>query len=89
LEHYTNAGVLDCVINGMSGSALYTEAIRRHLLERLDHAGYLGRELARAERTLDTGEPYVQDKAPGQPSAESPPSTCECSGQCGLESELR
>lgn len=88
LEHYTNAGVLDCVVEGMSGSALYTEAIRRHFLERLDHAAYLGRELARAERTLDTGEPYIQDKAPGQLGSESPPSTCECSGQCSSESEL-
>ena len=51
LEHYTNAGVLDCAIEGLAGSALYTEAIRRHLLERLDHAAYLGRELARAERS--------------------------------------
>lgn len=87
LEHYTNAGVLDCVIEGMSGSALYTEAIRRHLLERLDHAAYLGRELARAERTLDTGEPYVQDKAPGEPAVESSASTCGCNDQCLSESE--
>jgi dihydropteroate synthase len=30
-------------------------------LSRLDHALYLGRELQKAERCLDTGEPYVQD----------------------------
>lgn len=89
LEHYTNSGVLDCVIEGTSGSALCTETIHRHLLERLDHAAYLGRELARAERALDTGEPYIQDKAPGQLAAESPASTCECSGQCGSEGELK
>ena len=52
LEHYTNAGVLDCVIEGLAGSALYAEAIRRHLLERLDHAAYLGRELARARALI-------------------------------------
>jgi tetrahydromethanopterin S-methyltransferase subunit A len=89
LEHYTNAGVLDCVIEGISGSALYTEAIRRHLLERLDHAAYLGRELGHAERALDTGELYVQDKAPGQLATESSVSACECRGQCGSESELK
>jgi tetrahydromethanopterin S-methyltransferase subunit A len=89
LEHFTNAGVLDCVMEGISTSALCTETIRRHLLERLDHAAYLGRELARAERALDTGEPYIQDKAPGQLAAESPASTCECSGPCGSESELK
>ncbi|MGB7563268.1 MAG: DUF4346 domain-containing protein [Prochlorococcaceae cyanobacterium] len=30
-------------------------------LSRLDHALYLGRELAHAERCLDEGVPYVQD----------------------------
>jgi tetrahydromethanopterin S-methyltransferase subunit A len=89
LERYTNAGVLDCVIEGMSGSTLCTEAIRRHLLERLDHAAYLGRELARAERTLDTGEPYVQDKAPGRLAGEYSADTCECTRQSGTEGELK
>jgi tetrahydromethanopterin S-methyltransferase subunit A len=89
LEHYTNAGVLDCVLEGTSGSALYAEAIHRNLVGRLDHAAYLGRELARAERTLDTGEPYVQDKAPGEPVTDSPVSSCSCSGSCDSEGELR
>lgn len=30
-------------------------------LSRLDHALYLGRELQKAERCLDSGEPYIQD----------------------------
>ncbi len=30
-------------------------------LSRLDHALYLGRELQKAERCLETGEPYIQD----------------------------
>jgi len=85
LEHYTNAGVLDCVIEAISSPALYAEAIHRNLVGRLDHAAYLGRELARAERSLDTGEPYVQDKAPGTTGAESPVSSCECSGSCEPE----
>ncbi len=65
LEHYTNAGFLDCVIEGSSPASLYCTAIQRNLLTRLDHAAYLGRELARAEQTLKTGEPYVQGRAPG------------------------
>jgi tetrahydromethanopterin S-methyltransferase subunit A len=66
LEHYTNTGVLNCVLEGRSPAALYATAIARHLITRLDHAAYLGRELARAERILLTGEPYVQDRAPGE-----------------------
>lgn len=38
-------------------------------IERLDHAAYLGRELARAEQALLTGTVYIQDAAPGQESA--------------------
>ena len=83
LEHYTNQGVLNCVLEGASAGALYSEAIERQFLTRLDHAAYLGRELARADHSLDTGEPYVQDKAPG--ATDSPVSSCECSGSCESE----
>ncbi len=65
VEHYSNAGVLDCVIAGRTPAAVWSEIIARSLVGRLDHAAYLGRELARAERSLETGEPYVQDRAPG------------------------
>jgi tetrahydromethanopterin S-methyltransferase subunit A len=66
VEHYTNAGILDCVLEGGSPGALYTTMIERHLLTRLDHAAYLGRELARAGYALLTGTAYIQDAAPGQ-----------------------
>ena len=65
VEHYTNKGVLDCALEGNSTGALYVEAIERQLVTRLDHAAYLGRELARAERSLLDGRPFVQDAAPG------------------------
>jgi len=64
LEHYLNDGVLDVVIEGASAAELYTPAIDRGLISRLDHAAYLGRELARAEESLRVGEPFVQDAAP-------------------------
>jgi tetrahydromethanopterin S-methyltransferase subunit A len=67
VEHYTVAGVLDCIIVGRTPAAVCAEVVERHLLTRLDHAAYLGRELARAERSLRTGERYVQDRAPGPP----------------------
>lgn len=66
VEHYTNAGILDCVLEGISPGALSATMIERHLLTRLDHAAYLGRELARAEYALLTGTAYIQDAAPGQ-----------------------
>ena len=65
VEHYTKAGVLDCVVAGATPVAVYYEVVKRGLVTQLDHAAYLGRELATAERTLRTGEAYVQDRAPG------------------------
>ncbi len=67
VEHYTNAGVLGCVVEGPTSTAVYAEIVKRKLVSQLDHAAYLGRELATAERCLRTGEPYIQDKAPGEP----------------------
>jgi len=64
LEHYRNDGVLDAIIEGQTAAELYTPAVDRGLLSRLDHAAYLGRELARAEESLKTGESYIQDAAP-------------------------
>ena len=38
-----------------------TEGEGPHLISKLDHALYLGRELQRAEHCLFTEEPYIQD----------------------------
>ncbi len=64
LEHYRNDGLLDTVIEGGTAAELYTPAIDRGLLSRLDHAAYLGKELAQAEESLRSGEPFIQDAAP-------------------------
>lgn len=80
LEHYRKEGVLDLVIQGATASAVAATAIERGVLSRLDHAVYLGRELARAEESLRTGAPYVQDRAPEPPSAEETHKSCGCSG---------
>lgn len=82
VEHYANRGALTCVVEGPTAAAVYAEIIARGLVTRLDHAAYLGRELARAERSLETGEPYVQDRAAGesdQPVAQA----CGCGTPCG------
>jgi tetrahydromethanopterin S-methyltransferase subunit A len=82
VEHYTVAGVLDSIIVGSTPAAVWTEVIERHLLTRLDHAAYLGRELASAERSLRTGERYVQDRAPGESGASST-QACGCNSHAG------
>ena len=81
VEHYTNSGLLDYVIEGNSAGALYTTVIERHLLTRLDHAAYFGRELARAEHALLTGTAYIQDAAPGQDFS-APSVQCGCGPAC-------
>ncbi len=82
LEHYANDGVLDSVLEGSTAGDLYQAAIRRKLLSRLDHAAYLGRELARVEQCLKDGSTYVQDRAPESFSETrlNSANSCGCSG---------
>lgn len=84
LEHYHNDGVLDVVIEGHSPAELYIPAIEQHLISRLDHAAYLGKELARAEQALLSGVSFIQDAAPeieNEPSTTPP--ACGCGSTCG------
>ncbi len=62
-EHYDNSGRKDAEIRGRSARAIYKTVVRMGLISRLDHAAYLGRELARAECALAEGSEYVQDAA--------------------------
>ena len=81
LEHYDNDGVLDALIEADQAAGLYIPAIERGLISRLDHAAYLGRELARAEEALRTGAPYIQDAAPEErvlPSQSATPCGTSC-----------
>jgi tetrahydromethanopterin S-methyltransferase subunit A len=64
-EHYENDGRLAHVIEGREGAVIAATAIEQGLLTQLDHAAYLGRELARAEIALKTGSHYEQDAALG------------------------
>ena len=82
LEHYANTGVLTTIIEGRTAAELYMTAIDCELVSRLDHAAYLGRELARAEGTLTSGDIYVQDAAPEIESA----TDCGCTDACGSAS---
>jgi tetrahydromethanopterin S-methyltransferase subunit A len=89
LEHYRSDGVLDRVIAGRSPAELYIPAVEKGVVSRLDHAAYLGQELARAEQALLKGGSYVQTAAPelgtrarvvNEPANE--PSACGCGGSC-------
>lgn len=64
LEHFRNDGVLDRIYEAKTSAELYIPVIEEGLLTRLDHAAYLGRELARAENALKDGKDYIQDGAP-------------------------
>ncbi len=80
VEHYANDGVLETVIEGPTPAAVGATAVERGVISRLDHAVYLGRELARAHASLVTGEPYVQDRAP-EAAPEPEPSKDSCTGK--------
>jgi len=95
LEHYRNDGVLDVVIEGRNAAAVYIPATERNLISRLDHAAYIGKELARAEAALEGSGAYVQDAAPEGGGGEAGPAFtpalvpgernnpgCGCGGTC-------
>lgn len=62
------------MIEGKEVALIAATVVERGMITRLDHAAYLGRELAKAEGALRNGALYVQDAAlrelPLKPSAE-------------------
>jgi len=66
LEHYKEDGTLNEVVFGENPAWIASTAIERNLVSRLDHAAYLGRELAKAEFAIRTGATYTQDAALGE-----------------------
>lgn len=87
LEHYRNDGVLDRVVEGQKAEELYFPVIDQGLISRLDHASYLGKELARAEQALRTGGDYVQDGAPEREPL-SLVEVSECSATCNCRRSI-
>jgi tetrahydromethanopterin S-methyltransferase subunit A len=79
VEHYRNDGVLDTLVEGRKAAELYFPVIDRGLISKLDHAAYLGRELAQAERALESSESYRQDAAPESIAECSEAKACSCS----------
>jgi dihydropteroate synthase-like protein len=50
------------IIKGKTAESLYSKILTMGLVSKLDHAAYLGSELAKAEIALRTGKEYIQDK---------------------------
>ncbi len=60
--HYEAAMDSPCkIIKGKTAESVYVKIFELGLVSRLDHAAYLGRELAKAEICLKTGKDYIQD----------------------------
>jgi len=66
VEHYSNDGTLRNMVEGRNAADICAELIEKKLVTQLDHAAYLGRELAKAEMSLFSGFKYTQDKAEGE-----------------------
>jgi dihydropteroate synthase-like protein len=49
------------IVKGGTAEAVYAKIVDMGLVTRLDHAAYLGSELAKAELALRTGKEYIQD----------------------------
>ncbi|MBN1358177.1 DUF4346 domain-containing protein, partial [Candidatus Bathyarchaeota archaeon] len=49
------------IIKGKTAETVYAKIVETGLITRLDHAAYLGNELAKAEIGLKTGKEYIQD----------------------------
>ena len=50
------------IVKGKTAEAVYAKIVETGLVTRLDHAAYLGSELAKAEVALKTGKEYIQDR---------------------------
>jgi tetrahydromethanopterin S-methyltransferase subunit A len=65
IEHYSNDGVLRNMVEGKNSASICATLIEKKLITQLDHAAYLGRELAKAELSISLDTPYTQDRAQG------------------------
>jgi tetrahydromethanopterin S-methyltransferase subunit A len=63
VEHYAYDNTLLRVIEGSAAQALYKTIIANGWVTELSHAAYLGKELTKAELSIQFGFKYVQDGA--------------------------
>ncbi len=65
VEHYRNDGRITNIVEGQDAATVCSTILRIGLVSQMDHAAYLGRELAKAELSLLTDKVYIQDRAQG------------------------
>jgi tetrahydromethanopterin S-methyltransferase subunit A len=63
VEHYDYKEKLLRIIEGDDARSIYLTIVRNGWISRLDHAAYFGRQLARAEHSIQEAIDYVQDGA--------------------------
>lgn len=56
------SGKLRMIFRGQNGIDLYRAILLHDFIDHMDHAAYLGYELARAENSLKTNRKFIQDK---------------------------
>lgn len=61
LEHYSYDNTLQRVVEGKDARSIYWTIIENGWVTQLSHAAYLGKELAKAELSIQLGFKYVQD----------------------------
>ena len=61
VEHYSYENKLLRKIEGTNGRDIYFTIINNKWVTELSHAAYLGKELARAELSIQKGFKFVQD----------------------------
>ncbi|GMT40079.1 MAG: hypothetical protein IEMM0001_0814 [bacterium] len=63
VEYYSYKDKLIRIIEGRDARSIYLTLIRNGWVSKLDHAAYLGKELTRAELSIEHGLNFVQDGA--------------------------
>jgi len=63
VEHYSYDNTLLRVIEGTNARAIYQTIIKEGWITELSHAAYIGKELVKAELSLQHGFKYIQDGA--------------------------
>lgn len=62
LFYHNNEEKPSAIVKGKEVTEIYQTIIRERMVEKLDHAAYLGKELGKAELALKLGRAYVQDE---------------------------
>ena len=63
VEHYSYKEKFLRIIEGQDARSIYLTIVRNSWVSRLDHAAYIGKELTKAELSIEHGFQYLQDGA--------------------------